>query len=68
MSEKVPIGMDLVYRDAPVHNHALNFAGGNNKTKFALGLSYFNQEGILLNSGYDKISLRNSLDHELINT
>lgn len=54
---------DLVYRDAPIHNHAFNFSGGNDKTKFALGLSYFDQQGIVINSGYKKISLRNSLDH-----
>ncbi|WP_423128757.1 TonB-dependent receptor [Gaoshiqia sp. Z1-71] len=55
---------DLVYRDAPVQNHALNFTGGNDKTKFALGASYFDQEGIVINSGYNKISLRNSIDHQ----
>lgn len=55
---------DLVYRDAPIQNHALNFTGGNDKTKFALGVSYFDQEGIVINSGYNKISLRNSLDHQ----
>ena len=55
---------DLVYRDAPIHNHSLNLTGGNEKTKFALGASYFDQEGIVINSGYNKITLRNSLDHE----
>ena len=55
---------DMVYQDAPIHNHALNFTGGNEKTRFALGISYFDQEGIVINSGYNKISLRNSLDHQ----
>ncbi|HCR90025.1 MAG TPA: SusC/RagA family TonB-linked outer membrane protein, partial [Prolixibacteraceae bacterium] len=32
---------DLIYRNAPIHNHALNISGGNDKTKFAIGGSYF---------------------------
>jgi len=56
---------DLVYRDAPIQNHALNISGGSEKTKFALGASYFDQQGILRNSGYKKIAVRNSIDHQI---
>ncbi len=56
---------DLVYRDAPVQDHALNISGGNEKTKFSIGASYFDQKGIIRNSGYNRISLRSSIDHQI---
>ena len=56
---------DLVYRDAPIQNHSLNISGGTEKTKFALGASYFDQQGIVRNSGYKKIAVRNSIDHQI---
>jgi TonB-linked SusC/RagA family outer membrane protein len=33
--------------DAPVQNHAFNAIGGNNTSKFTVGISYSNQEGVL---------------------
>jgi TonB-linked SusC/RagA family outer membrane protein len=33
--------------NAPVQNHAFNAIGGNNTSKFTVGLSYSNQEGVL---------------------
>jgi len=56
---------DLIYRDAPIQNHAFDISGGNEKTKFALGLSYFDQQGIIRNSGYKRINVRNSIDHQI---
>ena len=56
---------DLIYRDAPIQNHSLNISGGNDKTKFSIGASYFDQQGIIKNSGYNRIALRNSIDHKI---
>ena len=56
---------DLIYRDAPIHNHSLNISGGNDRTKFAVGASLFDQQGIIRNSSYNRISLHSSLDHQI---
>ncbi|OFX33615.1 MAG: hypothetical protein A2W90_16275 [Bacteroidetes bacterium GWF2_42_66] len=56
---------DLIYRNAPIHNHALNISGGNDKTKFAIGGSYFDQQGIIKNSGYNRTTFRTSVDHQI---
>ncbi len=56
---------DMIYRKAKVHDHAINITGGNDKTKFSLGGSYFDQEGIIKNSEFKRISVRNSIDHNI---
>jgi len=43
----------------------LSFRGGTDKTKFFLGATYKNEDGIVENTGYDKISTRLNLSHKL---
>ncbi len=56
---------DLVFQSAPIHDHSLSVRGGNEKTQFSIGGSYFDQKGIVKNSEYSKITLRASLNHEI---
>lgn len=56
---------DLVFRTAPIQNHQLSVVGGNDKTKLALSFNYFDQKGILVNSGFKRYSLRLNLDHKV---
>ncbi|MFV0539163.1 MAG: SusC/RagA family TonB-linked outer membrane protein [Dysgonomonas sp.] len=56
---------DLVYRSAPLHEHSVNISGGSDKTKFSIGLSYFDQSGILRSTEYDRLTLRLGIDHEI---
>ncbi|GAB3650174.1 TonB-dependent receptor [Echinicola sediminis] len=53
----------LTYRDAPVQNHDLSISGGNDKTKYYSSFGYFNQEGIIRNSGFERMSFRTNIDH-----
>ncbi len=46
-------------------NTRLSFSGGNNKTKFYIGGTYKNEEGIVTNTGYDKVSARINVDHKV---
>lgn len=55
---------DIVFRKAPVHNHSLNISGGNIKTKFSLGTSVFDQDGIMQANDYRRLTLRGNLNHE----
>ena len=41
-----------------------NMSGGDAKTKFFAGVTHNNENGIVLNTGYEKTSLRLNLDHK----
>jgi TonB-linked SusC/RagA family outer membrane protein len=56
---------DIVFRNAPVHNHSINLSGGNNKTKFSIGTSLFDQDGIIQANDYRRLTLRGNLNHEI---
>lgn len=56
---------DEIFRNAPIHNHTLTFTGSSDKTKYSLSGNYYDQEGILINSGVKRGSVRLNLDHEI---
>ncbi len=45
-------------RNAPVQNHNLSVSGGDEKSAYNFSGNYFNQQGILLNSGFQRIAVR----------
>jgi len=49
---------DLIFRKAPMQTHNLTVSGGNDKTRFSVGGSILNQQGIVINSDYKRYSLR----------
>jgi TonB-linked SusC/RagA family outer membrane protein len=53
------------FRAAPIQNYQLNFSGGTEKVRYSLGGGYFNQQGIIVNSKFDRYSLRVNLDADL---
>jgi len=56
---------DLIFRTAPIQNHNLSVNGGTEKTRLAMSLNYFNQDGIIINSNFKRYSLRLNLDHQV---
>ncbi|HEY5589628.1 MAG TPA: SusC/RagA family TonB-linked outer membrane protein, partial [Paludibacter sp.] len=55
--------------NAPTQNHSFNIVGGNDISKFSLGLSYTAQDGIFgapVQSKYDRTTLRFNSDHVLL--
>ncbi len=67
-----------IYRDAPFIDwqakvvrtgftqiHNLSLSGGNASTKYFASMSYYGQDGTLINTGYDKIQGRMVLDQDL---
>ncbi|TGE25889.1 TonB-dependent receptor [Hymenobacter aquaticus] len=56
---------DEVYDKASIQNYQLNVSGGSDKTRYYASGSYFKQEGIALNSGFDRFSFRLNLDQEV---
>lgn len=47
-----------IFRTAPVFTQELSVSGGNDNTSYVISGSYFNQSGIIRNSGYERGTLR----------
>lgn len=60
--------LDLILKNGYQTNHQLGIRGGNEKTQFNMSLGYFNEDGIIDNMDYNRISARINLDHTLNNT
>lgn len=52
------------FREAPIQSHSLSILSGSEKTKLALSGNYFNQEGILQNTGFNRFSARINVIHD----
>lgn len=56
---------DEVFQTAPIQQHSLSILGGTNQTKFSIIGSLYDQDGIIINSGYNRYSIRANIDHEI---
>jgi len=54
-----------IFRNAPMQNHQLSVRGGNEKTLYYISGNYFKQDGIILNSWYERYALLSKLNIEL---
>lgn len=52
------------FRQAPIQNHNLSILSGGERTRLAISGNYFNQEGILQNTGFNRISGRINVLHD----
>ncbi|MFA9390671.1 MAG: SusC/RagA family TonB-linked outer membrane protein [Prolixibacteraceae bacterium] len=53
-----------IMRPAAMQNHSLNVSGGDKKTTYSLGTSYFSQDGILdMKNEYERLNLRAKIDY-----
>ena len=57
--------MNSIFQPAVMTSHQLSFSGGSEKSTYLIGGGYLNQEGIVLNSGYEKINFRLNLSSNL---
>ncbi len=56
---------DVMISPAVQHKHDVTIQAGSDKTKFSLGLGYYGQDGMVLNSGFEKVSGRLNIDQKL---
>lgn len=56
---------DVIFRSAPISSYDLSMTGGDEKTRFFISGSYFNQDGIIIGSAYKRINGRVNLDHKV---
>lgn len=56
---------DVLFQDAPIQNYTLTFSGGNEKNRYAVSGNWFDQQGVVLNSGFKRGSVRINLDNQV---
>lgn len=56
---------DEVTRLGKVNDANLSISGGNSKTNFLFSANYFDQEGLVVNSDFQRFSSRLNLDHKI---
>ncbi|WP_205313980.1 SusC/RagA family TonB-linked outer membrane protein [Pedobacter nanyangensis] len=56
---------DDMFRTAPMQKHGLSILSGNAGTKYNLSFSYTGQDGVVLNTGFDRVQGRFSLDQDV---
>lgn len=58
---------DQIFQSAPIQNHQLTISGGNENTQYSVSGGYFNQQGVVIESGYKRYSARFNLDQQVNN-
>ena len=57
--------LDEVFRTARIQNYELSASGGNEKTRYYISGSFFDQVGTLIGTDYKRFSGRLNLDHDI---
>ena len=53
---------DFIYRTGNVQNHQVSFSGGTDKVNYYASGNYFNQNGIVVNSAFERLTFLTNLD------
>jgi TonB-linked SusC/RagA family outer membrane protein len=56
---------DAVFRTAVTQSHQLSFSGSDEKTQYRLSGSYYDQKGVVINTAFERYSLRGNLTRTL---
>jgi TonB-linked SusC/RagA family outer membrane protein len=56
---------DEIFRVAPVQSYDFSASGGTERTRFSSNIGYYNQEGVVLSNGYQRIAGKFSMDFDL---
>ena len=68
--EKIGQGTDwqeAIFRTAPMQSYQLSANGGGENTQFAISGGYYKQQGVILNSDFERFNLRSNLDRKVNN-
>ena len=57
----------LLFRNALIQNYDLSFSGGDEKTQYLFSASYLKQDGIVINTDYEKINLNANVSSQIGN-
>ncbi|MFD0835602.1 SusC/RagA family TonB-linked outer membrane protein [Mariniflexile aquimaris] len=56
---------DLLYRTGSTQNHQFSFSGGSDNINFYASANYFKQDGVIINSKYEKITFLSNIDAQV---
>ncbi|MDO7845497.1 TonB-dependent receptor [Hymenobacter sp. M29] len=56
---------DEIFRPADMQSYQLNVSGGSDKTRYYVAGGYFKQDGININSGFDRYNFKINLDQRV---
>ena len=56
---------DELFQTALIQNYNLSASGGSDNTTYALGMGYFDQEGTVIGSSFDRMTLRGVIDSQV---
>ncbi|WP_396635739.1 SusC/RagA family TonB-linked outer membrane protein [Maribacter sp. R77961] len=56
---------DLLYRSGSTQNHQFAFSGGTDKVNFYASATYFKQEGVVVNSEFERVSFLSNIDAQV---
>lgn len=56
---------DEIFRNASIENYEISVRGGTKKTNYFVSGSYFNQQGIVINSGLERYATRINLETKI---
>jgi len=57
--------LEEIFRPAFMQNHQLTVSGGDGRSTFLIGFGYQSQQGIILNSNYERLNFRTAINTEL---
>jgi TonB-linked SusC/RagA family outer membrane protein len=58
---------NLIFRSGNISSSQLSFSGGNEGVKYYISGNYYDQQGIIINSGYRRFSITSNLDFQATN-
>ena len=56
---------DVIFRTAPVQNYQLSASSSTDKMRMYFAGNYFNQQGVILTSDYQRFTLRSNIDADI---
>ena len=56
---------DLIFRSAPVQSHTLTFSGSSETSNYTLSTNFFQQDGLIVNTGVKRGTMRFNVDHKV---
>ncbi len=56
---------NVIFRSAPVRNLQVSSTGGTDKLRYFISGGYFSQEGVIINSDYNRFNLRVNVDAQV---
>ncbi len=56
---------DAMFQSAPIQDHNISVSGGSETATFNVGAGYFEQEGIMLGTGFKRVSFRANTEFDL---